>query len=82
MSDWSGRVILGAGEKLCLVGSKSTGFMQETDVTTYNIVADDGSICGDVTVTDHTAVRGFRRTLRVVQRNATSETIVDEAWNP
>lgn len=82
MADWNNRVKLADGQKLDLVGSKSKGFMQETDVTTYNVVDQDGTLCGDVTITDHTAVKGFKRTIRVVQRDAAGEAIVDEAWNP
>jgi len=82
MSDWNNRITLTDGQTLVLVSSKSKGFMQETDITTYNVVDRDGAVCGDVTVADHTAVKGFKRTLHVVQRNSAGEAIVDEAWNP
>jgi hypothetical protein len=80
MSEWRDRLKLADGETLILVEAKLTGFMQESDVEMYNVVAPDGAIRGTVVATDHTAVKGFRRTLRVVQRDAAGETIVDEAW--
>lgn len=81
MSDWRDSLKLAEGETLNLLHSKSTGFMQETDVETYEIRASDGSVSGTVIFTDHTAVKGFKRTQRVVQRSAAGEILIDEAWS-
>lgn len=82
MADWEERVKLAHGQGLKLTGTKSKGFMQETDVSTYDIVDEIGMVCGEVTVTDHTAVKGFKRSIRVVQRDVAGVVVVDEAWNP
>lgn len=75
--DWNAKVQLRAGETLRHEGSKAEGFMQETDVNTYSIIDAAGSVTGSVKVTDHTAVKGFKRTVRVVQKDATGKIIVD-----
>lgn len=51
--------------------------MQETDVDTYSIVGADGTITGSVKVTDHTAVKGFKRTVRVLQKDADGRVVVE-----
>lgn len=80
MSDWRDGLKLAEGDTLNLLHSKSTGFMQETDVETYEIHASNGSFSGTVIFTDHTAIKGFKRTLRVVQRSTAGEILIDEAW--
>jgi len=80
MSGWRDRLKLAEGETINLLQSKSSGFMQETDVETYEIRASNGSVSGTVIFTDHTAFKGFKRTLRVVQRSAAGEILIDEAW--
>jgi hypothetical protein len=82
MSDWNTRLKLAPGQELKLVGTKSKGFMAETDITTYQIIDADGAICGEVTLMDHTAVKGFKRTVSLVQRDLAGKIIVEEAWNP
>lgn len=78
MTDWQSKVVLNTGETLRHDGSSSKGFMQETDVDSYSIVQADGVITGSVTVTDHTAVKGFKRTVHIVQKNASGKIIIDE----
>jgi hypothetical protein len=82
MPDWKSKIILESGETTQFVGRTSKGFMGETDVDTFNVIAADGTKMGDVTVEDHTAVKGFRRTITVTQRDAAGKTIVQESWNP
>jgi hypothetical protein len=82
MSDWKTKIILAAGETTKPTGSRSTGFMQETDVYDYDVVAADGTKVGNITVEDHTAVKGFKRTVTVTQTDASGKTIVHESWNP
>ena len=62
MSDWKQKIILKPGESLKFIASSMKGFMQETDVTTYDVVSSDGAKAGTVVVEDHTAVKGFRGT--------------------
>lgn len=80
MSDWKSKVVLNSGEQLKHLGSKSKGFMGETDVDSYDITDAQGEVIGSVTVEDHTAVRGFRRTISVEQRDAAGKVVVSESW--
>ncbi len=80
MSDWKSKIILNDGETVKHTGSSMKGFMQETDVDTYDVISEDGAINGTVTVEDHTAVKGFKRTVTVIQRDAAGKTIISESW--
>lgn len=80
MPDWQDRVVLGPGESLRVDHSSCEGFMQETDVYDCSIIDANGVVVGNVRATDHTAVRGFRRTLSVKQTNASGHIVVDESW--
>ena len=57
-----------------------TGSLQETDIDTYDVVDADGAKTGTVTVEDHTAIRGFARTITVCQQDASGKAIVEESW--
>lgn len=81
MSDWQDKVILNHGESLRIDNSRCEGFMQETDVYDCSVIDASGVVVGKVKATDHTAVRGFRRTLSVHQTNASGQTVVDESWS-
>lgn len=78
MTTWKDKLRLKDGESLELERRYMEGFMQETDVEVYRIVSYTGEVTGRVKYTDHTAVRGFRRTIRVVQTDANGDTVVDE----
>ena len=80
MSDWKQKIILKPGESLKFIASSMKGFMQETDATTYHIVDSDGAKAGTVVVEDHTAVKGFKRTISVVQKDIEGTVIVQESW--
>lgn len=80
MSTWKDKLILEPGETLQHTGSSMEGFMQETDVDTYDVISADGSRVGIVTVRDHTAVKGFRRTISVSQRDQSGQMLVQESW--
>ncbi len=75
---WKLHVILKEGETLKHASSSTQGFMQETDVDVYSVVGADGAVVGSVTVTDHTAVRGFKRTVKVVQKDDVGKVVVDK----
>lgn len=81
MSDWRDKVVLNSGDTLRIDNSRSEGFMQETDVYECSIIDANGTVVGRVKATDHTAVRGFRRTLSVQQTNVAGQTVVDESWS-
>lgn len=80
MSDWRSMVVLQDGEQLKHTGSRSKGFMAETDIDTYEIMDSQGTIVGSVTIEDHTAVRGFKRTMSLEQRDAAGAVIKFESW--
>ncbi|MFJ9452188.1 hypothetical protein [Herbaspirillum sp. NPDC101397] len=82
MSEWEKKVSLKEGETLRHDRSFLKGFMQEEDVDLYTIVGCDGTVRGNVKVTDHTAVKGFRRTVTVVQTDPEGKTVFQESWNP
>lgn len=71
---------LNIGEEIKRTSSRTKGFMGETDITEYQIVNQAGEVVGTVTHTDHTAVRGFKRTQTVEQKDLAGNTIVSEAW--
>ena len=77
---WKSRVVLNDGESLRHDRASSEGFMQETDIDIYSIVQPDGTVTGSVRVTDHTAVREFKRTVRVIQNDAHGRVVVDESF--
>lgn len=77
---WRQKIVVGSDEELKHEGSRTKGFMEETDIDTYSIVRADGTKTGSVTVSDHTAVRGFRRTVRVTQTDAAGKVIVEESY--
>lgn len=81
MSDWQDKVVLNPGESLRIDGSRSEGFMEETDVYECSVIDANGTVVGRVKATDHTAVRGFKRTLSVKQTNAAGQIVVNENWS-
>lgn len=80
MSDWREKIVLNSGESLRVDDSRCEGFMQETDVYDCSVIDANGAVVGKVRATDHTAVRGFRRTLAVKQTDASGKIVVDERW--
>lgn len=69
---------LQAGE---LIKSSSKGFMQETDLMIYDVIDASGKKTGTVEVEDHTAVKGFRRTVSFIQRGVDGKVLVDDSWS-
>ena len=80
MSDWQNLLRLNPGETLKLRKSATKGFMDETDLMEYDIVDANGQKVGSVEIEDHTAVRGFRRTVNVVQRSTSGKVVLNETW--
>lgn len=75
-------LVLGERNSLVHKGSSVKGFMGETDVDKYDVVDQAGVKVGEVVMEDHTAVKGFVRTQRVVQWDSDGRVIVDKSWNP
>lgn len=78
---WNSKVILRPGETLRLDKSSSHGFMSEEDINEHSIIDAEGKIVGRVVHTDHTAVKGFRRTQTVIQTDEKGKVSVDEQWS-
>ncbi len=80
MPDWRDKVVLNSGESLWVDDSRCEGFMQETDVYDCSVIDANGAVVGKVKATDHTSVKGFRRTLSLKQINASGKIVADETW--
>lgn len=76
------RLKLEEGHTVKLVKSREIGFMGETDVSDFEILDANGNVVGSVELSEHIAVKGFRKTNKVVQRDAQGNTVVSETWNP
>lgn len=72
---WEENLKLKPDETLKLTGSKTKGFMGETDVNEYDILDAEGRKTGSVTHECHTAVKGFKVRHSVVQRDASGAVI-------
>jgi hypothetical protein len=77
---WKDRLQLQPGETLELTGSKEKGFMGETDVSDYDILDAEGRKVGSVTHECHMAVKGFRISHNVVQRDAAGAVVISQSW--
>ena len=82
MPEWKQKVKLIPGESLKFERSYMKGPLQETDVELYEIVNEKNEVTGNVEVTDHTAIKGFRRTISALQTDAAGNTVIRESWNP
>lgn len=71
---------LNPGETLRFDSSRSTGFMGETDVSSYSILDASGNVVGNVEHTEHTAVKGFRVSNTVVQKSNDGTILVQHSW--
>jgi hypothetical protein len=77
---WQDKLILNPGEKLVEESHRMKGPLQETDIYTYAILNSAGEKIGSVVRTDHTAIRGFRRTQSLEQRDSTGKVIANPTW--
>lgn len=71
---------LNVGDTLKQIDHKMKGFMQETDIWTYLILNKDGEVVGSVRHTEHTAVKGFRKTQSVEQKDSSGNILVSTSW--
>jgi len=74
------RVVLKEGESLVSKGSRTKGFMCETDIYFYEVINVNNEIVGTVEHSHHMAVKGFKVTQSLIQKDNTGNTIVDERW--
>lgn len=74
------RVVLKEDETLVSKGSRTKGFMGETDINSYEVINSNNEIVGTVEHTHHTAVKGFKVTQCLIQKDKAGNTIVDERW--
>jgi hypothetical protein len=77
---WKTLLILDQGDTLKFEGSRTKGFMEEEDIETYSVLGADGSKKGEVVINDHTAVKGFRRTIQFAQRDSSGKTLKQEVY--
>lgn len=68
------------GETLKQINHRSKGPLAEMDIYTYEIINQASEVVGTVIYTDHTAIKGFKRTQAVEQKDNAGKVIVDEAW--
>lgn len=80
MVSWKDKILIEEDWSLQHKQSRSRGFMQEIDINEYDIVDAFSSLVGTVVVTNHTAVKGFRRTVNVEQRDKAGAVVVRESW--
>jgi len=74
------RLVLKDGESVESKGSRTKGFMGETDIYSYEIVDASGKVVGSAEHTHHTAVKGFKVTETLTQKDSNGNIIVDERW--
>jgi hypothetical protein len=80
LAEWQELLKLNPGETLNLRKSSTKGFMEETDIMEYDILDSNGQKVGSIEIEDHTAVRGFRRTVHVLQRSTNGNVVLNETW--
>lgn len=77
MKDIIQKLKLPPDNQLKLVKSISKGFMDETDISNYEVIDSYGNIVGTVEIEDHTSIRGLRTRSHIIYRD-TSGKIVSE----
>jgi hypothetical protein len=78
---WEEKLKINPGETLRLDKAFSKGFMAEEDIYQYSILNHEGEVVGSVIRTEHTAVRGFRKTHSVRQTDNNNAVVVNESWS-
>lgn len=74
------RIKLNQGESLQRESTRTKGPMAEMDITNYSILNQQGDRVGSVIYTDHTALKGFRRTQTVLQKDIDGNVLIDVTW--
>jgi len=74
------RIKLNEGDSIKSKGSRSKGFMAETDIYSYDIINANDEIIGTATHTSHTNVKGGKVTNIIIQQDMSGNTITEERW--
>lgn len=74
------RMFLRDGEMVKPKGSRTKGSLAETDIYSYELVDANGRVTGTAEYTYHTAIKGFKVTQTLVQKDSTGKVLVDERW--
>lgn len=74
------KVKLNPGETLRRESSRTKGTHAQTDIDTYSIINEHGEVVGSVVHTDTTAIKGFKQTQTLVQKNAAGEVVLELKW--
>lgn len=72
---------LDQGDKLRRTNHTTKGSWQETDIYSYDILNKNGATVRTVVHTEHTAIKGFRKTQSVKQKDMSGRVIVDLSWS-
>ena len=70
------KIRLNPGETLKPTGNRSKGPLAETDIYSYAIINETGS----VEHTDHISINGLKRSQHVVQKDSAGNVIVEVRW--
>jgi hypothetical protein len=71
---------LGQGESLRMDGTRTKGFMGETDVTNYSVLDASGNVVGIIEHAEHTAVKGFRVTNSATRIDLQGKVVATANW--
>lgn len=79
-NDWKSLILLKPRDVLRSEGVRVGGFLAEEDIESYSIIDENGKFTGSITVRDHTAVKGFRRTIGIIQRDEFGKVVLDKTY--
>lgn len=74
------KILLKSGETLKLLGERTKGPLEETEIRSWEIVNEAGVKTGSVEYTDHTSINGLKRSQHVVQKDSAGNVIIDVRW--
>ncbi len=78
---WKDKLKLGENETIRLDKTFEKGSHGQEEVELYSILNSNGIVIGNIQFTDHTKLKGFKRTLHLIQSDCVGNIIVDEIWN-
>jgi hypothetical protein len=71
---------LAPGESLRSIGHRTKGPLEETEIYSYEVVAENGHVVGSVEHTVHVTINGLKTRNYVVQKDSTGVVVVEERW--
>lgn len=78
---WKEKLRLSPDESLKHERSYEKGSLGQEEVSLYLIISSNGEEMGSVQFTEHIAIRGFRRSFHLVQRDKARNPIIDVRWS-